>query len=69
MKKLSELSTGSEETAIKIIEQSISEGWKGFFELQESIQKKYNSDPNARAAMRQKIGQEFARKWKNDGRN
>ena len=32
-KELLELSGGDEETAIKIIEQSIAKGWKGFFEL------------------------------------
>lgn len=36
LKKLSELSRGSEQTAIKIIEQSIALGWKGFFPLSQS---------------------------------
>jgi len=33
LKKLGELSNNNEKTAIAIIHQSISEGWKGFFEL------------------------------------
>jgi hypothetical protein len=33
LKKLSELSHGMEQKAIKIIHESISNGWKGFFEL------------------------------------
>lgn len=33
LKELSNLAEGSESTAIKIIEQSISKGWKGFFKL------------------------------------
>jgi len=33
LKKLSDLSKGSEEDAIMIISQSIENGWKGFFEL------------------------------------
>jgi len=63
LKKLSELSSGSEDIALKIIEQSIAEGWKGFFEMQQTV-KKYNSDPQARAVMREKIASEFERKWK-----
>jgi hypothetical protein len=34
LKGLSELAKGNEETAIKIIHQSIQNGWKGFFNLQ-----------------------------------
>lgn len=63
LKKLSELSSGNEDIALKIIEQSMAEGWKGFFELQQQT-KKYNSDPGTRAAMREKIAIEFERKWK-----
>lgn len=33
LKKLSELSNGLEKTAIEIINQSLSNGWKGFFKL------------------------------------
>jgi uncharacterized protein YdaU (DUF1376 family) len=39
LKKLSELSSGEEKKAIAIIEQSISEGWKGFFDLKPTNQK------------------------------
>ena len=35
LKKLSELSNGDEASALKIIEQSIAEGWKGFFEVKQ----------------------------------
>ncbi len=35
LKKLSELSKGSEEKAIAIMSQSIENGWKGFFELKQ----------------------------------
>lgn len=64
LKKLSELSSGDESKAVLIIEQSISEGWKGFFELNTSIKKEYNNNPEARAQMREKVGAEFAKKWK-----
>lgn len=37
LKKLSELSNGSEKTAIKVIEQSISQGWKGFFQVKGEV--------------------------------
>ncbi len=40
-KELSNLANGNEETAIKIIEQSMANGWKGFFELKS----KSGSDP------------------------
>jgi len=46
LKKLSHLSGGNELKAAAIIEQSISEGWKGFFELKqsrESTQKSYEN--------------------------
>jgi uncharacterized protein YdaU (DUF1376 family) len=46
LKKLSHLSGGNESKAAAIIEQSISEGWKGFFELKqsrESTQKSYEN--------------------------
>lgn len=36
LKKLCELANGSEETAINIINQSLSNGWKGFFKLDEN---------------------------------
>jgi hypothetical protein len=36
LKELSGLSKGNESIAIKIIEQSISKGWKGFFELKKN---------------------------------
>lgn len=36
LKELNDLSKGLEDVAIKIIEKSISSGWKGFFELKEN---------------------------------
>lgn len=65
LKELSNFANGNENIALQIIEQSIAKGWKGFFELK-TDQKQYNTDPAARAAMREKIGAEFARKWKNN---
>ncbi len=44
LKDLSKLSGGIEELALKIIEQSIAKGWKGFFELKESPQKEARVD-------------------------
>lgn len=41
--KLSELSNNNEQTAIKIIHQSISEGWKGLFELKEDGNRNNNN--------------------------
>ena len=40
IKKLNELSNGDNETAIKILEQSIMNSWKGLFELKESTKGK-----------------------------
>jgi len=36
LKKLSQLSNGEEATALKIIEQSMAEGWKGLFKIKDS---------------------------------
>lgn len=44
LKKLSQLSSGDESKAVAIIEQSISEGWKGFFDLSKSNQKDSDMD-------------------------
>ena len=38
LKNLSELSKGNEKKALRIIEQSISKGWKGFFDLTDNSQ-------------------------------
>ena len=40
LKELENLSSGNEKIAIKIIQQSIDNGWKGFFELKESHKNK-----------------------------
>ena len=39
-KKLYKLAEGNEETAIAIIEESMANGWKGFFKLKEEINAK-----------------------------
>ncbi len=44
LKKLSELSNLDEETAIKIIHQSITEGWKGLFELKNKNNEQRNNN-------------------------
>lgn len=64
LKKVSELAGGDELKAISILEQSMAQGWAGLFELTVNNNKQYNNDPATRAAMREKIGAEFARKWK-----
>lgn len=47
LKELSELSEGNEEIALKIIEQSISKGWKGLFKLNNNGSQQKSSDaPN-----------------------
>ena len=43
LKKIGELSGQNEETALKIIEQSIANGWEGFFELKNNINGKSKS--------------------------
>ena len=65
LKKLSELSNINEGSAVKILEQSMAQGWAGLFELTASNNKQYNNDPESRAAMRERIGAEFAKKWGN----
>lgn len=52
LKELSELSKGNEETAIKIIRQSIQKGWKGFFNLQTNGKSKLTDDELADAWQR-----------------
>jgi len=55
--KLNELSKNNEETALEIIRQSISEGWKGFFELKKQINNgKQNTNSNG------KYSEDFMRK-------
>ena len=49
LKKISEISGGAEPVAIKIIMQSIENGWKGFFKLKES------KDGNSRLTEEQKL--------------
>jgi len=44
LKSIGELSKNNEETAVAIIQQSISNGWKGFFELKDTSNGKFNSD-------------------------
>lgn len=46
LKKLAEISSGNEQNAIAIIHQSISEGWKGFFEINTNFKSKTNQDPS-----------------------
>ena len=44
--ELYNLSTGDEQTAIKIIDQSLAKGWKGFFKLKTNIEKNVKSNNN-----------------------
>jgi len=46
LKELYNLATGSEEVAIKIINQSIAKGWKGFFALQNNFLANGNTNSN-----------------------
>ena len=56
LNKLSKLSKGSEEVAIKIILQSIEGGWKGFFELK--------TETNGKA--KQRISEDYLTRIAND---
>lgn len=57
LKKLSELSRGNEDLALKIIEQSISEGWKGLFEYKQSNN---SSTQNSYENLKRKFQEESA---------
>lgn len=54
LKQLAKTANNNKETAIKILEQSISNGWKGFFELKNQKNDKQNSELG-------KVAQEYAK--------
>ena len=55
LKKLSDLASGNEEIALRIIEQSISDGWKGLFELK----KDKVLNPSEREEMRKIVAEKY----------
>ena len=52
LKKLSELSENNEKTAILIIEQSLANGWKGFFKLDNNGNRTNNDKPSLSQALK-----------------
>lgn len=57
LKKLSEISKGVEDNAIKIINQSINNGWKGLFELKNNEKQSNNNQQGASDDFRRKTAQ------------
>lgn len=55
LKELSGLAGGNEETAIKIIEQSMAKNWKGLFELQQN----QTLNPAAREELRKQVAKKY----------
>lgn len=55
LKKLNRLANGNEETAIAIIEESMANGWKGFFKLKDQ-DKSTKEKLSAADALRKKYG-------------
>lgn len=57
LKGLSEKADGNQDAAIKIIEQSISNGWKGFFELKNDVKEATSMD-SYKDELKRRIGNE-----------
>ena len=55
LRKLVKLSNNNEETAIAIVEESMANGWKGFFALKEPIQNE-NKNKDASEILRERWG-------------
>jgi len=67
LKELAELSGGIEETAIKIINQSINKGWQGFFALKTGVKTDSNTTQTNKFAANDAAAQEILIKLQNEG--